>query len=548
MERRYFPPNDCFARSLKCCTKTMAYGLFGSRSRSMVETTSQEFRMRAYSRREILIRGAATGVVAVGALALGRESAVRVPVAPASRTTFPIGYSAGSAILYMNDADQNQTLDCIVATGGTQVRFDIPWFFVQPTATAFNWGFVDVVVDKARARNLSILGVITGSPPWAAVNQSGLATTRPASAATYAQFCRATAQRYLGKIAAYEIWNEPNGSMFFSPSPNPAFYASMVKAAYPAIKAVSSSITVVAGALGPTVNANGRIHAVDFTTAMYNAGIAGNLDGLSFHPYENDATFAQACLYDNSPARQMIAMHSIMKARGDGAKKIWLTEYGASTADITADQQANLVVGSLMQWQEVSFAGPVYVYTIRDADSSVDESESQFGAFTSTYQPKSLAYGIQNLTVGGNPERYENQVMTANGDSALGGTVTPVFRISYGFGQECENGTRFLSNAGFLSSPPAVATVARYNQLLPITPFANDMQDFDKQGGYRVYSRPATTGTHVLMGSFITAWTAALGFPKTDIYSVPGTQNLAVDCEKGRITYSPTAGTTVTMA
>ncbi|MDV7198339.1 cellulase family glycosylhydrolase [Rhodococcus kroppenstedtii] len=501
--------------------------------------------MGEFSRRTVLTHAALAGVAVTGALALGRNES-RQAILPAARSLSPVGFSAGSAILYMNDADQNQTLDALVATRATQIRFDIPWFFAQPSSTTFQWDFVDRVVDKARARNLSILAVLTSCPPWAALNQSSQPMTRPAQASTYASFAAAAARRYRGKISAYEIWNEPNGAMFFAPAPDATFYAAMVVAAYNAIKAVDSSLTVVAGAMGPVNDGTGTISANKFLATMYAAGVAGKFDALSFHPYENDATFAEASLYENSPARQMIGLHNTMKARGDGAKKIWLTEYGASTFDITADAQNALVTGSLRQWPEVSFAGPMYLYTVRDADSSLAESEAQFGAFTSTYQPKPLAYSIESYVRLGMPEREEGQVFDANADAALGKSVTPVFRISYGYGQEFELGSRFLSNGGFLSSPPAVAEVARRNGLVPITPFANDMQDFDKDTGFRVYSRPATTGTHVLVGSFITTWQPSMGFPVTDAYPVPGTQNWAVDCEFARMTYSPTTGMAVT--
>ncbi|MBY6438558.1 hypothetical protein HQ602_19490 [Rhodococcus kroppenstedtii] len=48
------------------------------------------------------------------------------------------------------------------------------------------------------------------------------------------------------------------------------------------------------------------------------------------------------------------------------------------------------------------------------------------------------------------------------------------------------------------------------------------------------------------MGLFITTWQPSMGFPVTDAYPVPGTQNWALDCEFARMTYPPTTGMAVT--
>ncbi|MBY6437560.1 hypothetical protein HQ602_14325 [Rhodococcus kroppenstedtii] len=53
----------------------------------------------------------------------------------------------------------------------------------------------------------------------------------------------------------------------------------------------------------------------------------------------------------------------------------------------------------------------------------------------STYQPKPQAYSIESYVRLGMIEREEGRVFDANADAALGKSVTPVFCISYGYGQ-----------------------------------------------------------------------------------------------------------------
>jgi hypothetical protein len=59
----------------------------------------------------------------------------------------------------------------------------------------------------------------------------------PTSTEEYAEFAGLVAERYAGKVSAYEIWNEPNTYVYWAPKPDAAAYTELSQAAYPAIKA-----------------------------------------------------------------------------------------------------------------------------------------------------------------------------------------------------------------------------------------------------------------------------------------------------------------------
>lgn len=498
------------------------------------------------SRRSVLKAGAISAV-AVGA-AVAHEGlstpTERRNVRLTASTPVATGFAAGSQILYMSSTDRSKTLD--IAQGGraTWIRFDVPWHFVQPTnSTSYTWDFVDATLNDCVARGLKILVSVVGCPAWAAYTTSST-QSRPASATTYAAFCKAVATRYKGKINAIEIWNEPNGRLFFQPNPDAAFYTAMLKAAYASIKATDSSISVIAGALGPVTNGDGLVMATDFVNTMYANGAQGSFDALSYHPYDYANTFANSMYYDTSPTRQMISLHSMMKNVGDGGKKIWITEYGAPTTLLTQDQQYDLIFNSMRQWQEVSYAGPMLIYTLRDTNSNGSSDEDRFGVATSSYVPKKALYGIEALVRLGFPPREEATAFAASPDASLGASVGPIYPMTRGFAYEFENGARYATYNGFFSSPPAVAAVARNYRYVPVAPFANDYQDFDAPGGFRVFSRPATTGTHAIYAAILTAWKANLGFPITDQTTTNGVAS--VKFEHGTITWSQAGGTKVT--
>ena len=58
----------------------------------------------------------------------------------------------------------------------------------------------------------------------------------------------------------------------------------------------------------------------------------------------------------------MIDIHSLMKANGDGAKKLWITECGTPTVGAVSHEQQNaLMTQNMRQWRGVPFGGPMFI-------------------------------------------------------------------------------------------------------------------------------------------------------------------------------------------
>ena len=126
-----------------------------------------------------------------------------------------------------------------------------------------------------------------------------------------ATFVAYLAQRYGTRLAAIEVWNEPDQSneAYFAGPEKPQRYAAVLRAAYPAIKQANPNVPVLAGSL---VGANGV-----FLRALYAAGIKGYYDGLAVHYY----TLTLASLR---------SIHEVQVANGD-TKPLWLNEFGWSS-------------------------------------------------------------------------------------------------------------------------------------------------------------------------------------------------------------------------
>ncbi|HEX4364955.1 MAG TPA: triple tyrosine motif-containing protein [Solirubrobacteraceae bacterium] len=108
------------------------------------------------------------------------------------------------------------------------------WAQVEPQQGKFVW--FDPQIDLARQRGVSVLGTLGYNAEWPKfADDDG----HP-DLAKWEQFVERLVSHYRGKVAAWEIWNEPNYVF------KPAFYAQLLKRAAEAIKRADPAAKVVA--------------------------------------------------------------------------------------------------------------------------------------------------------------------------------------------------------------------------------------------------------------------------------------------------------------
>jgi hypothetical protein len=202
-------------------------------------------------------------------------------------------------------------------------------------------------------------------------------------------------------LHAWEIWNEPNTAQFYRPAPNATHYAALLRAVSPAIKAADPSATIVTGGLAPAAEVNDgagratKVAPLDFLSQLYAAGARSSFDAVGWHPYtfprlpgtanDLDAWFQ---LYGTATN-----LRSIMEANGDGAKKVWATEFGAHTDPqgagyVTEARQAAILDQGISLWQSLSWAGPMFVYRYQDTGTDQSDREQFFGLVRADGTPK----------------------------------------------------------------------------------------------------------------------------------------------------------------
>lgn len=140
-------------------------------------------------------------------------------------------------------------------TGARWARHFVHWSAVEPAAKGqYDHGILDgfdAVVAQDIAAGARPLFVVTGAPAWA--SGSADPDAPPAEARDYADFVGFLANRYAGRVGAYEIWNEEDEPAWWRGAPEPVRYAGLLNAAYGAIKAADPAAVVV---FGPTTGNN----------------------------------------------------------------------------------------------------------------------------------------------------------------------------------------------------------------------------------------------------------------------------------------------------
>jgi hypothetical protein len=311
-----------------------------------------------------------------------------------SETPTTIGV-ADSAMYFYTQTQIDRTLDALQSLGVQNVRIQLPWAGVQLFGPdAYDWRAVDMAVDAAQKRNMGVLAVLSATPWWA--GQPYL-SGQPDSPEAYAKFVGTVADRYKGRISAYEIWNEPNARIFLDPV-DPAAYTELLKVAYPAIKNADPSAIVVAGAVAAILNAGeATMNPVDFVQGMYAAGAHGYFDALSFHPYQYTLKFSDGESQPGSPLRQLEQIRQLMIDNGDRDLKVWASEYGLPTSVVSEQDQADFIEDFLDSWRRVNGTGPIFIYTTRDINSSSTADADTFGIFFDNGQLKEAARVIAHF-------------------------------------------------------------------------------------------------------------------------------------------------------
>jgi hypothetical protein len=280
------------------------------------------------------------------------EAALTVVDPPTPPTPAPLkwpthGISPGYKLLTRTDAEHAWELD--------QVR-DVGAQFVRVDSTPQNQAQVDRTVAGVRARAMEPLLILHGS-------------AGPMTPATAAAFTTTQATKWKGRVRLYEFCNEPDMHDW-----TPEGYAAAAKAAFLALKKVDPDALLAVGALWKTKQDQPR-YTLEWVQRMYVAGVAGHLDALSLHLYNDPMTRGDWNLWDYT-FHTTPCIRSVMDQNGDSRIPIVSTENGEAVNKHGETQQA-LVVANDFKALQVYAAKKFVMHTVFSMTD--DDSADDFG-------------------------------------------------------------------------------------------------------------------------------------------------------------------------
>lgn len=317
-----------------------------------------------------------------------------VPTAAIVESSSTLGF-ADSDLYQLSTTEIDQQLEMMQALGVQNVRISIAWASVEAQQGQYNWTATDYVINAAHERGMGILGVLNETPAWAGTPVlAGMPDPQ-----VFGQFAQLVAQRYTDEIFAYSIWNEPNAVNSLDPV-DPAAYTTLLQAAYPLIKQVGvdngTEITVIGGVVGAGLTeGNVSMNPVDFIQGMYDADAQGFFDALAFHPYDYTLDFSSGANQAGSPLKQLEQILAIMAENGDQDLKVWATEYGEpTTPEYSEQQQFDFIQDFLATWPTIAGTGPMFIYTLVDADTGSSNKQDNLGVYYSDLTAKQAVQAI----------------------------------------------------------------------------------------------------------------------------------------------------------
>ena len=230
------------------------------------------------------------------------------------------------------------------------VKQKFPWREIEGIEKGqYDWYRPDRIVDKAEQAGVNLIIRLDRQPFWSEPLDNQFKDNQPpADLQDFADFCGTVAERYKGRIAAYEVWNEPNLSREWGEKmPDPTEYTELLKVCYEAIKAADPNAIVISAGLAPTgTDTAAAMPDTKFLEGMYAAGAADYFDVLGLNapgykaPPELDPADAEDPEYGGGrwfAFRHVEDMRAIMVANGDGRKQAAILEMGWTLDEINPE-------------------------------------------------------------------------------------------------------------------------------------------------------------------------------------------------------------------
>lgn len=327
--------------------------------------------------------------------------------------------------------------------GFNHVRMDMSWSNVETVANTYKFDNYDNAVRAVLNNGMTpILILAYNNKLYSGQSSDKYGVSTGANRDAYVRFAKAAARHYKSFLSSsqsivFEIWNEPNISTFWQPSPNPADYAAILSPAAAAIKTEDSRFKVLSAGLS----------RIDFpflagiTPTLASLAASRYIDGVGVHPY---TMLAEGDVEPETQADETLAARRRLKD-AMVTVPVWNTEVGFSSANLSPEprmvdgtlqtnrvKQAQRVLREVLTSVAVDSPSHV-VYQLKDAypsPYSPYEQENNFGVVDKNGVDKPLKTALNALQkavsglrfqgmVTGSPSAVQAMKFTASGKDTV---------------------------------------------------------------------------------------------------------------------------------
>ncbi len=262
----------------------------------------------------------------------------------------------------------------IAAAGFRWVRMDLKWDATERERGRYDFAAYDRLMqalDEAKIQALFILDYGNplydhGAPPRTAETQQA-----------FARWALAAAKHFSNRGVIWEIYNEPNISVFWPPQPNAGEYIELNLVVARAFRSEVPNERLI----GPAVS---KIDT-SFLEACFKAGLLDYWYAVSVHPYRQ--TDPETAAFEYCRLRQTIQAYRL-RSGSNRVIPILSGEWGYSSArrGISEEKQGALFAREMLT--NVANDIPISIwYDWRDDGSDPGDPEHHFGLVRNAYQP-----------------------------------------------------------------------------------------------------------------------------------------------------------------
>ncbi len=214
----------------------------------------------------------------------------------------------------------------------------LSWARIGRDPGSFDWSRYDQLLLGLARNGLEPIAYAFGTPERFADTASTPPTVSERALRGWERFLRAAVIRYgpggefwelvavtepgiePRPIRIWEIWNEVNAPAFWSPTPDPAEYATLLTRSALALQRVDPEAQIMVAGMFATPANEEAIESFEFLQRLYEEpGVAEATDLVAVHPYGPRVADVE---------RQVQGTYEQMVLGGDGADGLWVTEIG----------------------------------------------------------------------------------------------------------------------------------------------------------------------------------------------------------------------------